>query len=443
MLRGLLSLILLLAALPLRAETVSTFTLANGLAVVVIEDNRAPVAVQMIWYRIGAADEPKGKSGIAHFLEHLMFKGTAKMAPGEFSDTVEAQGGNDNAFTSRDYTAYFQRVAADRLPLMMQMEADRMTNLQMTEDDVKTERQVILEERSQRVDSDPGSLFQEQRQAAQYMNHPYGIPVIGWRHEMEGLSRDDAFSFYRRFYAPNNAVLIIAGDVDPAEVRKLAEQHYGPIPPSDAIVPRSRPAEPPQLAERRLSMADGRVAQPYVVRSYLAPERNAGEQGKAAALTYLAELLGGSGTTSVLARALQFDDPKAVYTSAYYDGLSLDTSTFGLVIVPKPGVTLAEAETAMDAVVAKFLRDGVDPAAFARLRTQLRADQIYARDDVDGLANDYGAALTSGLTVADVQAWPGVLQAVTPDDVMAAAREVLDRRNSVTGWLTSKEEVTP
>ena len=443
MLRGLLSLILLLAALPLRAETVSTFTLANGLAVVVIEDNRAPVAVQMIWYRIGAADEPKGKSGIAHFLEHLMFKGTAKMAPGEFSDTVEAQGGNDNAFTSRDYTAYFQRVAADRLPLMMQMEADRMTNLQMTENDVKTERQVILEERSQRVDSDPGSLFQEQRQAAQYMNHPYGIPVIGWRHEMEGLSRDDAFSFYRRFYAPNNAVLIIAGDVDPAEVRKLAEQHYGPIPPSDAIVPRNRPAEPPQLAERRLSMADGRVAQPYVVRSYLAPERNAGEQGKAAALTYLAELLGGSGTTSVLARALQFDDPKAVYTSAYYDGLSLDTSTFGLVIVPKPGVTLAEAETAMDAVVAKFLRDGVDPAAFARLRTQLRADQIYARDDVDGLANDYGAALTSGLTVADVQAWPGVLQAVTPDDVMAAAREVLDRRNSVTGWLTSKEEVTP
>ena len=443
MLRGLLSLILLLAALPLRAETVSTFTLANGLAVVVIEDHRAPVAVQMIWYRIGAADEPKGKSGIAHFLEHLMFKGTAKMAPGEFSDTVEAQGGNDNAFTSRDYTAYFQRVAADRLPLMMQMEADRMTNLQMTEDDVKTERQVILEERSQRVDSDPGSLFQEQHQAAQYMNHPYGIPVIGWRHEMEGLSRDDAFSFYRRFYAPNNAVLIIAGDVDPAEVRKLAEQHYGPIPPSDAIVPRSRPAEPPQLAERRLSMADGRVAQPYVVRSYLAPERNAGEQGKAAALTYLAELLGGSGTTSVLARALQFDDPKAVYTSAYYDGSSLDTSTFGLVIVPKPGVTLAEAETAMDAVVAKFLRDGVDPAAFARLRTQLRADQIYARDDVDGLANDYGAALTSGLTVADVQAWPGVLQAVTPDDVMAAAREVLDRRNSVTGWLTKKEEVTP
>ena len=199
MLRGLLSLVLVVLALPLRAETVSAFTLQNGLEVVVIEDHRAPVAVQMIWYRIGAADDPRGKSGIAHFLEHLMFKGTDSVAPGAFSATVEAQGGDDNAFTASDYTAYFQRVAADRLPLMMQMEADRMTHLNMTDDDVTTERQVILEERSQRVDGDPGSLFQEQRQAAQYLNHPYGIPTIGWRHEMEGLTRDDAFSAYRRF----------------------------------------------------------------------------------------------------------------------------------------------------------------------------------------------------------------------------------------------------
>ena len=443
MLRSLLSLLLLVVALPLRAETVSSYTLKNGLEVVVIEDHRAPVAVQMIWDRIGAADDPRGKSGIAHFLEHLMFKGTDTVAPGAFSATVEAQGGDDNAFTTWDTTAYFQRVAADRLPLMMQMEADRMTHLKMTEDDVTTERQVILEERSQRVDGDPGSLFQEQRQAAQYLSHPYGIPTIGWRHEMEGLTRDDAFSSYRRFYAPNNAVLVIAGDVDPAAVKALAETHYGPIPPSDAIVPRNRPTEPPQLAERRIAMADARVAQPYVVRSYLAPERNAGDQARAAALTYLAELLGGSGTTSVLARALQFDDPKAVYTSAYYDGSSLDPSTFGLVIVPKPGVTLAEAETAMDAVIAKFLKDGVEPAAFARIQTQLRAGEIYARDNVDGLARRYGEALTTGLTVADVQAWPDILQAVTPDDVMAAAREVLDRHKAVTGWLTKDEEVMP
>lgn len=433
---------ILCAALPLRAETVSTFTLDNGLEVVVIEDHRAPVAVQMIWYRVGSADEAPGKSGIAHFLEHLMFKGTDTLKPGEFSDTVELQGGDDNAFTSYDYTAYFQRVAADRLPIVMRMEADRMTNLQMTEEDVTTERQVILEERSQRTDSDPGALFDEQRRAAQFLNHPYGVPIIGWRHEMEGLTRDDALAFYRLHYAPNNAVLVIAGDVTVDQVRALAEEHYGPIPANPAIQPRTRPSEPPQLAERRLTMADPRVAQPYVIRTYLAPERNAGDQKDAAALTVLAELLGGNSTTSVLAKSLQFQDPKAVYTAAFYDGSSLDTAQFGLAIVPVPDVTLQEAEDAMDAVLATFMTEGVDPEALDRIKTQLRAAQIYGRDNIDGLARRYGEALTTGLTVADVQAWPDVLQAVTAEDVMAAAKSVLNRETAVTGWLTKPEGET-
>lgn len=433
---------ILLAALPLRAETVSTFTLDNGLEVVVIEDHRAPVAVQMIWYRVGAADEPWGKSGIAHFLEHLMFKGTDTLKAGEFSDTVELQGGDDNAFTSWDYTAYFQRVAADRLPIVMRMEADRMTNLQMTEEDVTTERQVILEERSQRTDSDPGALFDEQLRAAQFLNHPYGVPIIGWRHEMEGLTRADALAFYRLHYAPNNAVLVIAGDVTLDQVRALAEEHYGPIPANPAIQPRARPSEPPQLAERRLTMADPRVAQPYVIRTYLAPERNAGDQKDAAALTVLAELLGGNPTTSVLAKSLQFQDPKAVYTAAFYDGSSLDIARFGLAIVPVPGVTLQEAEDAMDAVIATFMTEGVDPEALDRIKTQLRAAQIYGRDNIDGLARRYGEALTTGLTVADVQAWPDVLQAVTAEDVMAAAKAVLNRDTAVTGWLTKTEGET-
>lgn len=433
---------ILCAALPLRAETVSTFTLDNGLEVVVIEDHRAPVAVQMIWYRVGAADEAPGKSGIAHFLEHLMFKGTDTLKAGEFSDTVELQGGDDNAFTSYDYTAYFQRVAADRLPIVMRMEADRMTNLQMTEEDVTTERQVILEERSQRTDSDPGALFDEQRRAAQFLNHPYGVPIIGWRHEMEGLTREDALAFYRLHYAPNNAVLVIAGDVTVDQVRALAEEHYGPIPANPAIQPRARPSEPPQLAERRLTMADPRVAQPYVIRTYLAPERNAGDQKDAAALTVLAELLGGNPTTSVLAKALQFQDPKAVYTAAFYDGSSLDTAQFGLAIVPVPDVTLQEVEDAMDAVLATFMTEGVDPEALDRIKTQLRAAQIYGRDNIDGLARRYGEALTTGLTVADVQAWPDVLQAVTAEDVMAAAKSVLNRQTAVTGWLTKPEGET-
>ncbi|MFN7599444.1 MAG: M16 family metallopeptidase [Cereibacter sp.] len=432
--------VLLSLASPALAETVTDFTLPNGLQVVVIEDHRAPVVVHMVWYRVGAADEPPGHSGIAHFLEHLMFKGTDEVPSGKFSEIVQAQGGSDNAFTSWDYTAYFQRVAADRLDLVMKLEADRMRDLRLTQEDVATERAVILEERTTRTDSDPGALFEEQAQAAQYLNHPYGIPVIGWRHEIEQLDRDDALTFYRRFYAPNNAVLVVAGDVTPDGVRRLAEQHYGPLAPTEGLPPRLRPSEPPQLAERRLSMADPRVAQPYVARSYLAPERNSGAQDKAAALTILAYLLGGSGTTSVLARKLTFDTQTAVYASAFYSGDTLDVGTFGLIVAPAPGVSLPQAEAAMDEAIAQFLKDGVDPAALDRMKTQIRAEQIYARDNTSALANLYGEALAIGLTVADVQAWPDVLQAVTAEDVMAAAQEVLDRRTAVTGYLEAAGE---
>ncbi len=426
-------------ALPAAAEPVTTFTLDNGLEVVVIEDHRAPVVVQMIWYRVGSADEPAGHSGIAHFLEHLMFKGTDTIGPNEFSGIVEAQGGDDNAFTSWDYTAYFQRVAADRLDLVMGLEADRMRNLRLTEEDVLTERQVILEERSQRTDSSPGALLSEQMRAAQFMNHPYGIPIIGWRHEMEQLSQDDALEYYRRFYAPNNATLVIAGDVEPEAVKALAEKHYGPLQPSDGIVPRDRPQEPPQLAERRLTLADERVSEPYVFRTYLAPERDPGAQKEAAALTVLAELLGGSGQTSVLARALQFDTQTAVYASAFYDGTSIDDATFGLIVVPAPGVSLETAEAEMDRVLGDFLTTGPDPAALERIRTQVRAGDIYARDDVNALARRYGEARSIGLTIEDVDGWDDALSAVTEADIMAAAAKVFDRRNAVTGWLTRPE----
>ncbi len=433
---------LALTAVPAMAETVTDFALPNGLEVVVISDHRAPVVTQMLYYKVGAADEAPGKSGLAHYLEHLMFKGTDTVGPGEFSATVEAQGGDDNAFTTADATAYFQRVASDRLELVMRMEADRMRNLRLTAEDAATELQVILEERSQRTDSDPGALFSEQRQAAQYLNHPYGIPIIGWRHEMEGLTHEDALTFYRTFYAPNNAVLIVAGDVTADAVKELAERYYGPIAPTPGLAPRARPQEPPQLAERRLAMEDARVAQPYVIRSYVAPERNPGDQKQAAALVFLAELLGGSGTTSVLARALQFDTQVAVYAGAFYDSTSMDPGSFGLYAAPAPGVSLQQLEDAMDDTLARFLQDGVDPAAFERAKFQLRASEIYARDDVDGLARRYGDALTAGLTLDDIRAWPEVLQQVTPDDVMAAARSVFDRRRAVTGWLTAPEGKT-
>lgn len=435
----------LIAATPVCAEdgqeAVTTFTLENGMDVVVVEDHRAPVVQHMVWYRAGSADEPVGSSGVAHFLEHLLFKGTDTLAPGEFSATVAANGGNDNAFTSYDYTAYFQRVAADRLELMMRMEADRMRNIRLSEDDIVTERDVILEERNQRTDNNPRALFGEQMNASQYLNHRYGVPIIGWRHEMETLDMEDALSFYQTHYAPNNAILVVTGDVEPDEVKALAEKYYGVIPANPDLPERIRSQEPPQTAARRLTFKDARVSQPYVQRSYLAPERNAGEQEKAAALFMLAELLGG-GNTSYLTEKLQFEQQKAVYTGAFYRGVSLDDTTFDLFIVPAQGVSLQEAEEAMDAAVAGFIADGVNQEDLDRIKMQLRALQTYARDNVDGIGNRYGRALTSGLTVEDVQAWPDVLQAVTGEEIIAAAREVLQLETSVTGWLMRDDEVT-
>ena len=431
---------LLTAPLAAQAAEVTNFTLDNGMEVVVIEDHRAPVVVHMVWYKIGSADEPVGASGVAHFLEHLLFKQTDMLEAGEFSATVAANGGSDNAFTSYDYTAYFQRIAADRLELMMQMESNRMNNLAITEDDIATERNVVLEERNQRTENSPGALASEQFRAAQYQNHRYGVPIIGWKHEMEQLELSDTKAFYDLYYSPNNAVLVVAGDVFPDEVKALAETYYGVLPAEEHLPPRIRPQEPPQRAERRITYADPRVSQPYLIRSYLAPERDPGAQAEAAALVYLAELLGGSSFTSDLGQALQFDTQTAVYTNASYDGSSLDTSTFSFVVVPSEGVALSDAEAAMDQVIADFMATDIDPARIDSIRTQLRASEVYALDDVQGLARRYGAALTQSLTVADVQAWPDILQAVTEADIKSAAAKVFNRDQSVTGWVVPNQE---
>ena len=436
-------LVILCFSVPLEAlaESKTTdFMLDNGMQVVVIEDHRAPVVVHMVWYKVGSADEPSGKSGIAHFLEHLMFKKTANLEAGELADTVAANGGSHNAFTSLDYTGYFQRVAADRLQLMMQMEADRMTGLQLSPDDIVVERNVVIEERNQRTESAPGALFNEHLQAALFLNHPYGVPIIGWMHEMKDLNYDDAMAFYKQHYAPNNAVLIVAGDVTPESVKILAEQYYGVLPANPTVTPRARRQEPPHRAARRVIFRDERVAQPFFARRYLAPERNSGDQRTAAALVYLAEILGGSSATSVLGRALQYDTQQAIYTSAQYRPTALDLSTFSLVAVPAPGVKLQQIEDALEATVANFMADDIDIELFERIKSQFRASEIYAMDNVAGIARRYGAALTQGLTVADVQAWPQILQEVTPEEVMALAKQMFDERASVTGWMMGPKE---
>jgi len=438
--RRLLALALIVFTTPAIAQQVTTYQLDNGMDVVVIEDHRAPAVVHMVWYKVGSADEPVGASGVAHFLEHLLFKATDVLESGEFSATVAANGGSDNAFTSYDYTAYFQRIAADRLALMMQMESNRMNNLSITQADIETERNVVLEERNQRTENSPGALAREQFIAAQYQNHRYGVPIIGWKHEMEQLSLQDALDFYDLYYSPNNAILIVAGDVQPDDVKALAEQYYGAIPVEENLPARIRPQEPPQRAERRIIFTDPRVSQSYLTRSYIAPERDAGAQSEAAALVYLADLLGGSPFSSVLGQALQFDTQTAVYTGAGYNGSSLDASTFTLSVAPSQGVSLSQAEAAMDEAIADFLANPIDPDQLDSLRTQLRASEIYAMDNVQGLARRYGAALTQGLTIEDVQAWPQILQQVTQADIKAVAAKVLNRDQSVTGWVVSDEK---
>ncbi len=422
------------------AGEVAEFTLDNGMQVVVIEDHRTPAVTHMVWYRTGAADEPPGQSGIAHFVEHLMFKATDELESGEFSRTVARNGGRDNAFTSYDYTAYFQRVASDRLGLMMQMEADRMRNLRFDPVEVDTERSVILEERAQRTDSSAGALFNEQMRAALFLNHPYGIPIIGWRHEMEGLTLENARAFYDTWYHPNNAILIVAGDVTPEDVLALAEEHYGPIPASDSLPPRVRPTEPPHIADRRVIYEDERVANPYVSIRMLAPVREPGDQAEAAALVYLSELLGGGGQTSLMARTLQIEEERSLYAATFYDATSVDPSGFTLVNVPVPGISLEEAEADLWRMVETFLEDGIDPDHFARIQFQIEAGEIYEEDDTQGLARAYGVELTTGLSVADVESWTETLASVTPEDVMEAARRLFDDPSTVTGYLMRPAE---
>jgi len=418
-----------------QAAKVSHFTLANGLEVVVIPSSRAPVVTHMIWYKVGAADEPPGKSGIAHFLEHLMFKGTKKFPAGQFSKAVAAMGGQENAFTSQDYTAYYQRVPRDHLKEVMEFEADRMTGLVLTDDVVRPELNVVLEEQNQRVGNRPSARFNEQIEASLYLNHPYGKPVIGWRHEIEKLNRADALAFYRHFYTPNNAIVVIAGDVDPAEAKRLAEQTYGKVLRRSEIGPRLRPQEPPSRAVRSLIYADPQVQQPRLQRDYLVPSYvSSSVPGEPEALEVLAYLLG-SGVNGRLYRVLVVEKGIAIDAAAWYQGTMLDRTTFGVSARPRPGVTLQQLEKEIDGVIADFIKSDIDPGDLKRAKTKLIAEAVYAQDSQARLARWYGTALVTGSTVADVQGWPDRILAVTGDAVRAAARKWLDKRRSVTGHL--------
>jgi zinc protease len=419
----------------------ATFTLGNGLQVVVIPDHRTPVVTQMIWYKVGSADETPGKSGLAHFLEHLMFKGTSKHPAGEFSQTVLRVGGNENAFTSTDYTGYFQRVPSEELGRMMEFEADRMTGLVLKDENVLPERDVVLEEFNMRVANNPEARLTEQIMAALYLNHPYGRPVIGWRQEIEQLDREDALAFYRRFYAPNNATLVIAGDVEANDIRPMVERAFGAVPARPAIpVQRVRPQEPEPAAARTVTLSDPRVEQPGLRRYYLVPSAATAAAGESAALDVLAQLMGG-GSNSYLYRRLVIDRPLAVTTSASYQGTSLDATQFAISASPRPGVEFSQLEQVIDEVIADIGQSAIRAEDLERVKTQLIAEAIYAQDNQATLARWYGGALTTGLSIEDIRSWPDRIRAVTADQVRQAAQKWLDKKRSVTGYLI--KDATP
>ncbi len=414
---------------------VSEFKLDNGMQVIVVPDTRAPVVTHMVWYKVGAADEPHGSSGIAHFLEHLMFKSTEKIAIGEFSKIVARLGGQDNAFTSNDCTAYFQRIAKDRLPQVMEMEADRMINLKLTDKEVLTERDVILEERRSRIENSPAAILDEQMSASLYQNHPYHIPVIGWMHEMAKLSQADALAFYKKYYAPNNAILVVAGDVTAEGVKALAEATYGKIKSNPAVgAPRVRPSEPEARAPRRVDLRDQRAGRTTLSRHYIAPSYTTAAPGEAEALDLLLKIMGG-GTTGRLYKKLVVADAVASSAGGYYSGSNMDSGKIGLSAVIADDSTIEKTEAAMDAVIAELKATPVSAEELERAKKAYIAEYIYESDNQSTLARRYGWGVVAGSTIAKIDAWPQEIAKVTAEQIRAAAVKYFELKNSVTGTL--------
>jgi zinc protease len=422
-------------------EKAFQFALQNGIQVLVVPDHRAPVITQMLWYRVGAVDDPPGLGGMAHFFEHMMFRGTTANPGDTFSTTVARNGCEDNAFTTHDYTAFYEQIAKDRMRLMMNLEADRIANLDLSDPNVRTEREVVLEERRMRVENDPQSLLREQMEAALHLTHPYGRPVIGWPEEIRRIGRVEAQNFYNHHYAPNNCILVVAGDVTPDEVRTAAEAEYGKLPARE-LVPRWEFAQPPRLGETRLSIARPDVKVPLFFRIYRTVSYTEGKPGEAEALDTLAQLLGGD-STSTLYRKLVVEKKLASDAGASYDGYARDAGEFSVYAIPRPGVRLEQVEKAVDDAIKGYAFALPNPQEFARAKTQLVASATYRRDSQYEMAAAYGQALAIGLTTDDVDQWPERIKSVPPNAVRDAAAKRLIKREAVSAYLTPAPPTGP
>lgn len=415
------------------ADSTPTFTLSNGLEVIVIANHRVPAVSHMLWYRIGAADDPAGKSGLAHFHEHVMFQGTVKHKKGEYSRMISDRGGDENAFTGHDATSYYVNISKAELPLAMELEADRMRALAPVEKDVVNEKQVIIEERRLRIENNPGALLSEQVNATLFRNHPYHVPVIGWMSEMEGLTLKDVMDFHAKYYHPNNAILIVSGDVTVAEVKALAQKYYGDLPRVE-ILKRVWKDEPPQNSARRVMMRHVNVKQEAWGRDYASASVAWGDKEQALPLFLLSQLMGG-GKTSRLYTALVVEQKIATGVDANYNGLTIGPAVFSVSAVPVPGVSLQAIEQAVDAVIAKALKEGFTAEEIARAKTLLKAETIYARDGLGSMARIMGWLRMCGLSADYFTRWPKLIDAVSAEQIAKAAKDTLVLTHSVTAEL--------
>lgn len=414
---------------------IETFKLENGMEVAVIPDARATSITHMVWYRVGSADEVAGKGGIAHFLEHLLFKGTEKFPGNAIDTTVKRVGGNHNAFTSYDYTAYFQKVTRDHLPLMMAIEADRMMNVNFTTEDVDVERKVVLEERARGIETNPHAQLGAAMALALWKNHPYRRPIIGWRHEIEELMHQDLRDFYEKYYTPANAILVVSGNVSVDEVKSLATKHYGALKNRAPAYQPKRPSEPDDLLLRQeITIRHPQITNETVSISFRVPSFQTGKAGEYEALDMLSEILSGT-TRSRIYKDFVVDRQIATAAGAYVRASARDDTEFVLYGTPKGDVTLAEMEAELMAAIRKVADQGVTQDELSRSLNRLFASAIYAQDSASSLANLMGRTMTLGRSLENIRSWPHRMRAVTPQAVQDVAGKFFNPEKSVVGLL--------
>ncbi|MCI5050454.1 MAG: insulinase family protein [Rickettsiales bacterium] len=417
---------------------IENFYLKNGMRVIFVPNHRVPAISHILWLKIGAADDPVGKSGLAHYLEHLMFKGTPRVPEGEYSKRIEALGGEHNAFTGADFTGYYVNIAKEHLETVMKLESDRFQNLAPSEEMYQKERAVILEERKLRVDNRPGALLSEQVQATLLQHHPYRIPIIGWAHEMEALTLKDAMAFYREHYHAGNMVLVVSGDVGRAKLQKLAERYYGSM-PQRAATRKPWLKEPPHRGHKRISMRDGKVKQPVWSRHYIAPSLKYGKTEHAIPLMLLEHWLGG-GKTSLLYQHLVEKMKLASSASASYSVLSIGPSRLAIRVTPNPGVSMQTIERAVNDVLVQVTSKAIDEERLERTKTLLKADAIYAREGLQPMAHLAGYLASMDVELKYLKNWESFIESVTSDQILKAAKAVIRPESSVTATLLPKEQ---